>query len=720
MGRYEWSRHAPYRLRLELSDSGDIWRLEYSLKCFDSGEIFKASDVWFGACAAGNPGAGGYMRRCMLQALGNAGSSFRPIRDSLEEASPSWCVLSSDDASEFLLRGAPDFAGAGIDIVYPSWWKDNASDMLTIRGARREGAGFRWRLAWKGIPLSDEEYKVIVRDRSPLSRIRGGWIFISPDHLEAVLNHIERLPETLSHIEAIRFAIKDPYVDGFDGIPELEATYEALAKGSSPDIFEAPAGMKGELRPYQERGFSWLAFLTKLGVGACLADDMGLGKTVQTLALVQYYRNTGHLRPVLLVCPTSVIENWRMEIERFFPGMSFYVHHGRDRFRGNMFAVTARRSAMVLSSYALIHRDYEEYRGVDWLGVVLDEAQNIKNPDTHQARAARGIKSDWRVVLTGTPVENHVGDIWSIMEFLMPGMLGSRKSFTGRYVKPLAESQDPRLTEGLRKSVSPFIMRRLKTDPDIVPELPRKIETKVFCGLKREQMRLYAKAAEEMSREAEGVEGIRRRGLVLAGITKMKRICDHPDLAERDGGIGVERSSKLERLLSLAEEMHETGDRALIFTQYVDMGHILKYQLQERFGREVLFLHGSVPRSARDGMVRQFQDGFGPQFFVLSLRAGGVGLNLTRANHVVMFDRWWNPAVENQAIDRAYRIGQSSSVQVHIFCCKGTLEERIDKIISSKRALAGSLIWEKDSWITDLSDRELQSLVALSSNALDS
>jgi SNF2 family DNA or RNA helicase len=305
------------------------------------------------------------------------------------------------------------------------------------------------------------------------------------------------------------------------------------------------------------------------------------------------------------------------------------------------------------------------------------------------------------------------------MEFLMPGMLGGRREFTEKYVKP--EARDPSVFDALHRAVAPFILRRMKTDSDIAPDLPQKIETKVYCGLTAEQAKLYSRVTDDLGRDITGAGGIRRRGLVLAGLTRLKQICDHPSLAAKDGDMARERSSKLERLISLTEEMSESGGRALIFTQYAEMGHILKYHLQERFGREVPFLHGSVLKDARDRMVGAFQEENGPRFFVLSLKAGGVGLNLTRASHVVMFDRWWNPAVEAQAIDRAYRIGQTRNVQVHTFCCRGTLDERIDELISSKKEIAKMVISDSgDHWITEMSDRALRQLVSLSPDALDS
>jgi SNF2 family DNA or RNA helicase len=446
---------------------------------------------------------------------------------------------------------------------------------------------------------------------------------------------------------------------------------------------------------------------------------MGLGKTVQTLAMIQKYRDMGHDRPVLLICPTSVIENWRMEILRFFPSMPFYIHHGSDRLKGGAFSFEAEANAVVLSSYSLLRRDADLFRGADWLGVVLDEAQNIKNPDARQSKAARGVRSAWRVALTGTPIENHAGDLWSIMDFLTPGMLGSRKRFIDRYVRPAEQSPDARSADELRDRIAPLVLRRLKTDPDIAPDLPDKIQTNEYCLMKHEQVRLYSSAAAELSHRIGRVDGITRKGLVLAALTRMKQICDHPSLALRDGNYDCGRSSKLERFLSLAEEMFESGGRTLVFTQYAEMGGILKHALQEQFGREAPFLHGGLQRAERDRMVSDFQAGSGPGFFVLSLRAGGVGLNLTNANHVVMFDRWWNPAVETQAIDRAYRIGQTRNVHVHIFCCRGTLEEKIDEMLSSKRRVADSIITDSGDWVSELSDRELKYLVSLSPEAAE-
>jgi SNF2 family DNA or RNA helicase len=672
--------------------------------------------------------------------LGLVASIVTPVLRSLDDEAPTGCGMSREEASAFLETQAESLSERGVGVIYPDWWESGKLDSLTLRGrllsretaavplygassALHANSGEMLRVQWEfvlgGIMLSKDERTAVFEEGKFLAQIGGRWRFIDPTRAAAIRRHMEDLPIEAAAPELVRLAARDRYIDGFIDAPDLERTYNTIRDGVILEPLGAPNGMKCSLRPYQSVGYSWLSFLSGLGIGACLADDMGLGKTIQTLAMIQRHRDRGERRPVLLVCPTSVIENWRLESERFFPGLSAYIQHGRSREKGSGFMRSIMDKAMVLTSYALLQRDLALYQKVDWQGIVLDEAQNIKNPDTRQSKAARAIKSDWRVALTGTPIENHVGDLWPIMEFLMPGMLGSRRSFTNSYVKPIQERRDTALMKDLKQMISPFVLRRMKTDSDIAPELPRKIETRVYCGLKKEQVKLYSGVSESLGREITGTSGMRRRGLVLAALTRAKQICDHPALVTKDDDFETERSAKLERLFSLADEMHETGCKVLIFTQYVEMGRIMKSQLQERFGREVLFLHGSILKESRDQMVRRFQEERGPRFFVLSLRAGGTGLNLTEANHVIMYDRWWNPAVETQAIDRAYRIGQKRNVHVHIFCCRGTLEERIDEIIESKKDVASSIIESDEDWITELSDGDIQRFLLLRPTALE-
>jgi SNF2 family DNA or RNA helicase len=373
----------------------------------------------------------------------------------------------------------------------------------------------------------------------------------------------------------------------------------------------------------------------------------------------------------------------------------------------------------VISSYALVHRDREALASVAWDGVVLDEAQNVKNPDTLQARAVRALKATYRFALTGTPIENRLSELWSIVEFLNPGYLGSRNGFRQRFVTPIERWQDPERAAQLRRLVRPLVLRRLKTDRTIIDDLPEKLEMKVFCTLTPEQATLYQAVVADMLRQIEASEGIQRRGLVLATLTRLKQVCNHPAHFLADGSALAGRSGKLERLQEMLDEVLAEGDRALVFTQFAELGGRLQEHLQSHFGHEVLFLHGGVAAERRDALVRRFQeDSLGPRIFILSLRAGGIGLNLTNANHVFHFDRWWNPAVEDQATDRAFRIGQRRNVQVHKFVCAGTLEEKIDALIESKKALAEQVVGAGEAWLTELSTAELRDLVTLQASAV--
>lgn len=425
-------------------------------------------------------------------------------------------------------------------------------------------------------------------------------------------------------------------------------------------------------------------------------------------------------QPTLIVCPTSVIGNWQKEATRFTPELPVLTHHGLTRTKGAAFKKEAEQHAIVISSYALLQRDFEILKDVDWSGVILDEAQNIKNPETKQARAARALPADHRVALTGTPVENNVGDLWSIMEFLNPGALGTQAEFKRSFFVPIQAQRDQDAAARLKRLTGPFILRRLKTDKTIIADLPEKMEMKVFCTLTKEQASLYAAVVEDAGKSLDKTTGIQRKGVVLATLSKLKQVCNHPAQFLGDNSAIAGRSGKLARLTEMLEEVLATGDRALVFSQFAEMGTLAQRHLQEMFGREVLFLHGAVAKKQRDRMVEQFQtaNGSGPRVFVLSLKAGGTGLNLTAANHVFHFDRWWNPAVENQATDRAFRIGQTRNVLVHKFLCAGTLEEKIDEMIERKQALAASIVGTGEGWLTELSTKKLKELFALRQDAV--
>jgi SNF2 family DNA or RNA helicase len=414
----------------------------------------------------------------------------------------------------------------------------------------------------------------------------------------------------------------------------------------------------------------------------------------------------------------SVAGNWEREAARFAPDLAVYVHHGRERVKGAAFARAAGLADLVVTTYALALRDRDALQSVRWERVVLDEAQNIKSIEAKQTRAIRSLQARHRIALTGTPVENRLSELHSIMDFLNPGLLGSTAGFQERFARPIERYRDGHATRRLRDATKPFILRRLKTDKEIISDLPEKIEMRVDCHLSREQATLYQAVVDEMLEQAARSEGIERAGVILAALVKLKQVCNHPAHLLRDRSQLEGRSGKLQRLQEIVQEALAQGDRALCFTQFAEFGHDLRAYLQELTGREVLFLHGGTSRTAREEMVSRFQSEDGPPLFVLSLKAGGVGLNLTAANHVIHFDRWWNPAVEDQATDRAFRIGQRKNVQVRKLTCVGTLEERIDELIASKRDLAQSIVGSGEAWLTELDTAQLRELVTLSTDAV--
>ncbi|HYK29626.1 MAG TPA: DEAD/DEAH box helicase, partial [Streptosporangiaceae bacterium] len=481
-----------------------------------------------------------------------------------------------------------------------------------------------------------------------------------------------------------------------------------------------PRSFRGQLRPYQERGLAWLSFLGGLGLGAVLADDMGLGKSPQTLALLQAEHDAGTATgPTLLICPMSLVGNWQREAARFTPDLVVRVHHGADRMAGAQFAEAAASADLVITTYGVATRDREWLANVPWTRVVCDEAQNIKNSATRQAQAVRGLPAGSRIALTGTPVENRLTELWSIMEFTSPGLLGSAEKFRQRYAIPIERNSDADATAQLRRITGPFILRRLKTDKTVIADLPDKLEMKVWCNLTPEQASLYQATVDDMMARIEAAEpGIERRGLVLATMAKLKQVCNHPAHLLADGSRLDGRSGKLARLEEICAEIIDEGDKALCFTQYAEFGRMLQPYLAARLGCQVHFLHGGTSKKQRDDLVADFQDRSDPAIFLLSLKAGGTGLNLTAANHVVHVDRWWNPAVEDQATDRAFRIGQRKDVQVRKFVCVGTVEERIDSMIEEKKGLAEAIVGTGETWLTELSVDDLRQVIELSPEAV--
>ena len=723
--------------------SNDPWYVRYLLQPHeDPSLLIPVEEAWKagGEKLAALTRNGSNVREFLLSSLGQASGISPSVTASLENAKPAGYSLDAAKAHEFLTEEAVALEQAGYGVMLPAWWTRKGTKVrLAVQASARSpkmqgGSGlhletivqFDWEVALGGQKLSLRELEALARMKAPLVRVRGQWVEMSAQEIQTAIDFWEKKgTEEASVRDIIQMAlgVKDaPQGFDFNGVRATGWIGKLLKQLDGQAEFKelkSPRGFSGALRPYQVRGYSWLSFLRQWGLGACLADDMGLGKTVQTLALIQRDWRAKGKRPVLLVCPTSVVNNWEKEAARFTPRLPLLVHHGPGRKRGAAFKKEAGKHAIVVSSYGLVHRDIKFLKDVPWGGVVLDEAQNIKNPETKQARAARSLEADYRVALTGTPVENNVGDLWSIMEFLNPGFLGSESEFKRKFFVPIQAERDPSAAERLKRITGPFILRRLKTDRSIISDLPDKLETKVFCSLTKEQASLYASVLKEMEETLQDAEGIQRRGLVLATLSKLKQVCNHPAQLLGDNSGIAGRSGKLVRLTEMLEEVIEVGDRALVFSQFAEMGGLLQQHVQETFGLEALFLHGGAPKRQRDRMVERFQsESDGPQVFILSLKAGGTGLNLTSANHVFHFDRWWNPAVENQATDRVFRIGQTRNVQVHKFICAGTLEEKIDEMIERKKEIAEKVVGAGEGWLTELSNDDLKDVLALSKEAV--
>jgi SNF2 domain-containing protein/SNF2 helicase protein/helicase-like protein len=728
----------------QLDDMG-TWRLDYLLQARDDLSLLvPLGEVWRerNAVARFLDRRFDHPHERVVAALGQAARLFAPLERSLAEAHPQRCDLTGREAYAFLRDAVALFEEAGFGVLVPAWWRHTAP-RLTVRLRLRPGnktfAGmlgldavlsYEWTLALGGQELTRLDLERLVALKEPIVRHRGQWVELRPDQIDAALEFMRaHAGGRMSLGDALRVALTRDVgdarviVDDIYSEARIGELLDRLHDGGMVREIPQPESLVGTLRPYQRRGLSWLAFLSRHGLGACLADDMGLGKTVELLALVLHLKASGHLfGPVLLVCPTSVVGNWRHETQRFAPSLRVLIHHGADRAaRADIdgFMADIAGYDMVITTYSLLHRDVHALNATPWGAVVLDEAQNIKNPDARQSRAARALRAPVRVALTGTPVENRLTELWSIMDFLNPGYLGTHKRFGERFAYPIERLRDTRVTARLQSLVRPFILRRLKTDPDVISDLPDKLEMREYCPLTPEQVTLYVAVVRDGLRQIDVAAGdMERRGTVLAMLSKLKQVCNHPAHFLGDGSALEGRSGKLARLEELVEELLAEGDRALIFTQFTAMGDLLQPYLRERFGTEVLYLHGGVSQVHRERMVARFQSEDGPPLFLLSLKAGGVGLNLTRANHVIHFDRWWNPAVENQATDRAFRIGQTRNVQVRKFVCVGTLEERIDAMIEQKRELAEVMSGAGEGWITEMTTDQLRDVFDLRADAL--
>ena len=677
----------------------------------------------------------------LLISLGHVSGLHPLLEESLKQPRPGGASLNAEGAYIFLSEIAWLLQQSGYSVQLPAWWTSSGSRRLSVRASvssskmKTQGTlslesviDFQWQLAMGDETLSLEEIETLTRMKMPLVKVRGQWMQFDAGAIQEAIKFWKKTgEEDITAREVVHMSLGTAQtpdtlpLEGIEGTGWVGDLLDTLENGADIEEIPAPDEFEGTLRPYQSRGYSWLAFLQQWGFGACLADDMGLGKTPQTLALIQHSQKPHDVYPVLVVCPTSVIGNWQKEAAHFTPHLPVHVHHGAKRLRKpELFKEEALRQAVVITGFPLLHRDFEILNQIRWRAIILDEAQNIKNSGTKQSKAARALDADFRVALTGTPVENNVGELWSIMEFLNPGFLHTQAEFKRRFFVPIQVEKNPEAIQRLKQITGPFILRRLKTDKSIIDDLPEKQETNVFTKLTKEQGSLYRAVVKEIAEALESAESIQRKGLILATLMKLKQICNHPAQFLHDASAIAGRSGKLIRLTEMLEEVFEAGDRALIFTQFTEMGNMLQQNLQETFGREVLFLHGGVSKKRRDRMVERFQQEHnGPLFFLLSLKAAGTGLNLTRANHVFHYDRWWNPAVENQATDRAFRIGQTKHVQVYKFVCTGTVEEHINEMIEQKKEIADSVVATGEGWITEMSTRDLKKILQLQQGAVD-
>lgn len=771
-------------LRLDPPDTGELshkgivqghgWRLSFHLQSVqDESLLVPARDVWETRSRT--------LRKMdlrfnapqerLLSDLARAAKIFPPILRALQESRPEHVDLDAAEVRRLVADISSTLRDEGYGLMLPSWDKVQqqvgGGVKLHLRLKPRGGApaprglgaassssvgldqlcGFNWEVSLGGQDIPVDEFRRLVKLKIPVVEHRGQWLVFDPDAAAKTLEFLDSPGSsgeaTLGTLMRHSLGLEPDGLPLAPGAAEAEmpkpvvaigetraedwlaGVFERLQSGGSAGAAAVSKRFVGTLRPYQQQGLSWLRFLDAFGLGGCLADDMGLGKTVQVLALladdVDRALEGEEIAPTLLVCPTSVMGNWQREARRFVPHLRVRLHHGPQRLEGDAFVRDAKRMHLVIVSYGLADRDREDLSKVNWKRVILDEAQNIKNPSTRQHRAVKEFPAASRFALTGTPVENHLSELWSLYDFLMPGHLGTAPSYGKRFVRPIQQEKDENAATLLKRLTAPFLLRRLKTDPTVAGDLPEKVENKVFCALTREQATLYQAVVDQMSMEIALEEGQGRSGRVLNTLLRLKQVCNHPALFLGDGSELGDRSGKLQRLAEMLEEVLDEGQKALVFTQFKEMGDLLQKHLEKHLKVDVPFLHGGVERQARDRMVDHFQSGApdAPKVLLLSLKAGGTGLNLTAASHVFHYDRWWNPAVEDQATDRAFRIGQTRNVLVHKFVCQGTVEELIDAMIASKKDLADRIVGEGSELFTEMSVDQLKEAFSLREDAVE-
>ncbi len=736
-----------FRLDEAPPDDGDRWRVDILVSpARDPSLKLSLADYWQLNRAAKieiRRQFGEDFEKQVLLSLGSAARIYPRIWDGLETDQPAGFTLSLEEAFAFLQETAWVLEDAGFTVLVPAWWTPEGRRRAKIRlkTAARSGNGdtaatsglssfdsliqYQYQLAIDGQPITEAEWLELVDAKTPLVRFRGQWMELDREKMQQMLDfwrtRSQEMPE-LSLPDLLRLATEaeaDLEWDHDDAVSEMLALLHD--KSAFAPIEDLP-DLRGTLRDYQKRGVAWLRYLERLGLNPCLADDMGLGKTVQVIARLLDERAASASRaPTLLIAPTSVLGNWRKEIERFAPDLRALVHQGSQRLKDEQqFREACGEHDVVITSFTLARMDDKLLHSVPWRRVVVDEAQNIKNPQAAQTRSILKLHATHRVALTGTPVENRLRDLWSIFNLLNPGYLGKEAQFRRSFELPIQKNGDAGRSASLKKLVEPFILRRLKTDKRVIDDLPDKIEQKMYCTLTPKQASLYEAVVRDVSKHIDEVDGIHRKGLILSTLLRLKQVCNHPAQFLADSSAYLpERSHKLRRLAEMMEEVIESGDSLLIFSQFTEVCAAIERYVRHTLHYNSYYLHGATSAARRDQMVAEFQDPeTEPAIFILSLRAGGIGLNLTKASHVFHFDRWWNPAVEDQATDRAFRIGQRKSVFVHKFVVMGTVEEKIDALIEDKKRISSAIVGADESWLADLDNETFKNLIALQQRAI--
>ena len=629
-------------------------------------------------------------------------------------------LFSSEEFVEILLKILPAVRLFGINILLPKALQNLVKPRLSLnvqsKGTEKTGSyldlrkmlSFEWQIAVGSEIISPDEFKMLVEGLSGVVKIKDQYVLIARDDIDKLLNSLSK-PPALSANDMLKTCLTEEYNNAKIGLSD-EAK-KAIASLTKNEKIELPENLYATFPPYQISGYEWMYKNAKLGFGSLIADDMGLGKTVQVLATLLKFKQEGLLKQkkALIIVPTTLLTNWQKEIEKFTPDLKSRVYHGQNR------TLNIKEFDIIITTYGMVRNKAEKFQKIKWYCLVIDEAQNIKNPGTNQTKAIKSLRADVKIAMSGTPVENRLSEYWSILDYTNKGYLGSLTKFNNEFAKPIQLYRDHEKINVFRKITKPFILRRLKSDKNIISDLPDKIENNQYCSLTREQAAIYQNVVDNIMKDIENNDGIARRGLILKLITSVKQICNHPYHFLKKGDISAERSGKSNLLFTILENIYENNEKTLIFTQYKEMGSLLEKLIQENFNSKPLFLHGGINRSKRDKMVEDFQTKRNVKTFILSLKAGGTGLNLTAARNVIHYDLWWNPAVEAQATDRAYRIGQKENVMVYRLLTNGTFEEKIDEMLKLKKELASLTVTTGEKWIGELSNDELKNLVDLSS-----